>query len=485
MSANGFLRKIKKLEKKENICIILILILAFILNFYPHINYPYLFHVDEWYHVAIAKQISLGSDIDWYFGTNFNIGIEGAWHTMLAFIYSIYNLSIPQWIFLPTMFFIIAIINIYFFVSKLYGKKEALISSFLVALTPTDITIGGPVFLIPLNLSLIFIPLALIFAFKFTRLKDHYHYIILFIITSFLLYSHPPSAIVLIIILGFYFLLNLISKNAQCKKHALLLFFVLLFSLLISIPNYLYYIQSQGFESVSFDFPILPDKILFLFGFISTFFFVVGFYFKSKSKEKETWAILFTCLVLLFIIVIFSLFEVNYLLPHQRAYLPLFLFMSIIAAVGYLKVLDLKKYIGKYSVLILVIFLATAGVLAIKQNLETDYYRIIDEHDYENFIWIKENTESNSIVLLDPIKARALVPIAERRVYAVMPFGPTEEQLGLVMKANQFLKENCKNTSFLIENNIDIVYTEHMCENANLIAIHEDTYLFKRVESYK
>jgi 4-amino-4-deoxy-L-arabinose transferase-like glycosyltransferase len=485
MSAIGFIKQIKKLEKKENICIILILIFAFILNFYPHINYPYFFHVDEWYHVAIAKQITLNSEIDWYFGTNFSIGIEGAWHTMLSFIYSIYKLSIPQWIFLPTIFFIIAIIIIYFFVSKLYGKKEALISSFLVALTPTDITIGGPVFLIPLNLSLIFIPLALIFAFKLTRLKDHYNYIILFIITSFLLYSHPPTAVVLIIILGFYFLLNLIAKNTKCKKHALTLFFVLLFSLLISIPNYLNDLQSEGFESISFDFPIFPDKIIFLFGIIPTFFFVVGFYFKSKSKEKETWSIFYTCLFLLLIIVIFSLFEVNYLLPHQRAYIPLFLFMSIIAAIGYLKILDFKKYIGKYSVLILVIFLATSGLLGINRNMETNYYRIIDDYDYENFIWIKENTESDSIVISDPIIARALVPVAERRVYAVMPFGPTEEQMDLVMEANRFLNENCSNTSFLIENNINIIYTKNSCENANLIELREDIYIFKNLYLYK
>ena len=76
----------------------------------------------------------------------------------------------------------------------------------------------------------------------------------------------------------------------------------------------------------------------------------------------------------------------------------------------------------------------------------------------------------------DPWIARALAPIAERRVFAVMPFGPVEEQLELVQNAYNFFDENCTNTTFLINNNITVVYTTGNCENEDLIQMRENIY---------
>ncbi|MCK5030513.1 MAG: glycosyltransferase family 39 protein, partial [Thermoplasmatales archaeon] len=224
MSIDRILERAKSVKQKGIIWLIPILVLACLLTFYPHLNYPHLLHVDEWFHIAQAKQIILSSDIDWYIGETFALGIEPAWHTFLASIYFLFKPSIAQWSYLPTILHTLAVLSVYYFVSKLYSKKEALISALLIALIPSNFTIGGPVFLIPINLSLIFIPLALLFAFRLTKIKTVYNYLLLFATTTFVLYAHPPTAVALLTILGFYFLLNIFSKNNECRQKAKFLF---------------------------------------------------------------------------------------------------------------------------------------------------------------------------------------------------------------------------------------------------------------------
>jgi len=314
MSIDRILERTKNLKKKEIIWLIPILILACLLTFYPHLNYPYLLHVDEWYHVAQAKQVVLGSDINWYTGETFALGLEQAWHTFLASIYILFKPSIAQWSYLPTILHTLAVLSVYYFVSKLYSKKEALISALLIALIPSNVTMGGPVFLIPINLSLIFIPLALLFAFRLTKIKTFYNYLLFFAILTFILYAHPPIAVVLLTILGFYFLLNIFSKNNECRQKAKFLFITMLFSIIISLPNYIPEIQKRGVESVTFDFWVHLQGIPLIYGILPTIFFIIGFYFFTKTEKKETWCLLLTSIVL--VLNVFSLHKIWLKLYH-------------------------------------------------------------------------------------------------------------------------------------------------------------------------
>jgi hypothetical protein len=467
--------------KYLELCLLIpILIIAIILNFYHHIDYSYFFHVDEWFHISWAKQAAMGLSVDWYIGESFQLSLERGWHGFLSLIYLIFKPTVTQWIYLPTILHVLAVSSVYAFVSKLYGKNEGLISAFLIAVLPTNVTIGGPVFLIPVNLGLIFIPMALVFAFKLTKLKDFYNYIILFLITVFLFYSHPPTAVVLLTILSFYTLLNVFSKNEECKKRGKFLLYTIILTVLASFPNYIGELQRKGLSSVSFDFWVLIKEIPLVYGLIPTFFFILGFYLKTKSDDKKTWALLISSIFLLFNIVIFTRLGLNFILPYQRTFVPLFLLMSVIASVGFIKVLKIKQPFKKIGIVLLIILLVSTGIISINNNLNSSYYKIIDDVDYDNFIWIKENTEEDAWVVCDPWLARALAPVAERVVYAVMPFGPNEKYLNLVNNANVFLNNGCSNTSFLINNNISVIYTRgYIVSNPYLFKVKEDIYFLK------
>ena len=59
-----------------------------------------------------------------------------------------------------------------------------------------------------------------------------------------------------------------------------------------------------------------------------------------------------------------------------------------------------------------------------------------------------------------------------------MPFGPVEKDLLRVANATGFLNSNCTNTTFLIDNNISVVYTRGPCDNPLLIEVEENIYFF-------
>ncbi|MBL7206666.1 MAG: hypothetical protein ISS36_03650 [Candidatus Aenigmarchaeota archaeon] len=475
---------LRNIENKKSFLLITIIFLAVFLTYYPHIDYPYPLHVDEWFHIANVKMLALNEEIDWYSGEIIRTDLEIGWHGALLLI-GIFNLSVNQWTLVPSFLHVLAILSVFYFILNFFGKNQALISAFLIALIPSSVRFGGPVFLVPINIGLIFIPLALVFAFELTLLRRFYNLLALFLITTFLLYAHPPTAIVLLIILGFYFILNLVSKEEFCKRKARDLFLTILLSGLISFPNYIHYIQLKGLESIKFDFWLYMKDIFGIYGIIPTIFFFVGFYLLTTIQGKKIWSLLLTTLLLLLNIVLFSRYGLNWLVSYQKIYIPLFLLMSIIASFGLSKLIEIKKPFKSFGLILLLFALLLTGVFAVQSNMETTYYYLIDNEDYESFLWIGENTTTDALILINPMKARALPPVAERRVYATIPFGPDEERLSIAHEANDFLNNRCTDTVFLIERNISIIYSPLGCDNPDLLELENGIYLLKNLSHSK
>ena len=419
----------------------LIAFLAFCLTFYPHLNYKYPFHVDEWFHITEAKMIVLSAEKNWFDSNPFKISMEPAWHFLLASI-QLLNLEANQWIIFPAILHSIAVLSAYACTVRLFGRKQALIASLLIALLPTNATMGGPAYLIPVNLSLIFIPIAI-------RSTYEKKYAIAFSTLLFPLLSHPPSAVVLIIYLSFHFL------ETRDKNIVLLV----AIALALSMPNY-YNELKRGAEAVKFDFWLTLKQLPYLYGYLQTAFFVAGFYLIMKSKYKP---LAYTSLLLIALIVLYARFNQSYLIPYIRIYVPLMLFMSIIASYS----------MAKIPKIFLTLSITLILILSVKSTLEQKHYTLISEREYKDFLWIRHNLSGKA--LLDPWKARAFPFIAEREVYAVMPFGPVEKELKKVDEARVFLAENCTDKQFLIENNISIIYTDKPC---NLTKVKENIYYF-------
>ena len=101
---------------------------------------------------------------------------------------------------------------------------------------------------------------------------------------------------------------------------------------------------------------------------------------------------------------------------------------------------------------------------------------MIDEQDYEAFVWIKENVgEGYEKAILDPWKATAFTAITGKKVYGRTQRYPGER----AKRASVFLEERCQDTEFLRENDITIVYYLFDCDNPDLIELRPHVYILK------
>ena len=104
---------------------------------------------------------------------------------------------------------------------------------------------------------------------------------------------------------------------------------------------------------------------------------------------------------------------------------------------------------------------------------------MIDETDYEAFVWIKNNIDTgHQKAVLDPWKATAFTAITEKYVYTRIHTSPQP----IDNQAYEFLRGGCNDTSFLLENEISIVYTRinnvvFTPDNPDLVEIRENVYL--------
>ncbi|VVB60280.1 Uncharacterised protein [uncultured archaeon] len=436
-----------------------ILILAAFTAYIPHIGYPYPLHVDEWFHITVAEEVIHNNAVDLYSGQPFRLGMERAWHLMLAGIFLIFP-PLKVYPFLVAALFILATLSVYTF-AKRYGERIALIAAFLTALIPSNVTIGGPSLLVPVNLSLIFTPLALKFAFD-----KKPNLLVVFLCTLFLLYAHPPSAMVLLILLGTYALLNVKEDKTRAKS----LFITIFAAVIASVPNYAGRIAEKGMESATFSFWLFVEQTPLLFGYITTVFFIAGFYMLTRTKEKENWALIIALLFLLIDIFVYTRISTSFFVPYVRVFIPMMFIMSVIAAYALAKV---------KSNILLGVILAAILALSLQHNYETPYYHMINETEYSDMVWINENLDKNAIILADPWKARPIPTITGMRVFTVLPFGPDSKELEQNQKAIDFFRNNCTDTQFLKDNNISVIYAPVECNNQDLKRVHNNTYILE------
>jgi hypothetical protein len=138
-----------------------------------------------------------------------------------------------------------------------------------------------------------------------------------------------------------------------------------------------------------------------------------------------------------------------------------------------LKCAFLTRNVGNILCLVLV-GLTLAACIPLRQSIP--YYHMIDEEDYQAFVWIEANVDDNyGKAILDPWKATAFSAITMKQVYTRIHTAPTVTDY----EAYAFLGQGCEDTAFLRENGISVVYTRDECRNPDLVEVRENVYLLK------
>src|SRR6266480_2904666 len=106
----------KKLDSVTIFLLAVILAIAAVLTYYPHLNYPFPLHVDEWFHIAEAQNIAVTHALPHYdiylSRPPIATDVENGYHVLLAAIFIAFKPTITQWVYLPSVLQILAVLSV-------------------------------------------------------------------------------------------------------------------------------------------------------------------------------------------------------------------------------------------------------------------------------------------------------------------------------------------------------------------------------------
>jgi hypothetical protein len=311
---------------------------------------------------------------------------------------------------------------------------------------------------------------------------------VLFAFTCFLLTIHAPSAICLVIVLIPYILLNLKGNF----KHSLGMIIALAVPFLAPFPWILANLKSTGQTLLTpqalatyVDFPRLIKS----YGYLPIGLCILGVLVLALRSGKKNYGLILGLLAMLAMLVMFFTFHYGIPIVYERGLMFTMLMVGIMAGAGLMAVKNLAewltikngifyhvvRYLGWFCCLVLV---GITLFISIPDRQNISYYHMINDEDYQAFVWIKANVgEGYDRAILDPWKATPFTAITGKKVYTRIHSFPQP----IDEEARRFLEGGCSDTAFLKKNGISIVYTEGECRNPDLTQVNKNIYLLKEV----
>ena len=471
--------------------LVLILVFAFFMVYVPHLNYAYPLHIDEWYHYGWSQALTDAQTLT--FAEPF-LGEVPAWdhdevgfHILLSALRSLTGLPwITLFLLFPGIIYVFTVLVIYTIGQRSgYGLEAA----FFAALIPTTVRFLGPAFVVPVSpgLFLFAVVLFLLHCHETTGRKV----IVLFLMLALLFLLHVPTAVLASLLCIIYGLLDLwaTSKRGIVRwRHALVLLGVVSLASLIGFGrNWSLTMETVAEIPKTMQSLPLVTSALSKYGLIPLAFCAVGFGSFAFSKDKKSWGLPLSFGTLLVIVYLYNYFQLGIQNLNDRTFLYLLLLAGILAGLGSMKIRTLvtrsshpNRMLVALPLLVIFLSMSAAGVLSVRSHFEEPYYHLITEKQYLDGLWIKENLAGYGTVLVEPRMAIAFSAVTGKPVYVTdVATLPWREQR--IFEAEDFLRGNSANTSWLLENDIDIVYTGLPVRNPDLTRVHDGVYVVPEV----
>jgi len=455
--------------------------------FIPNLNYPYPLHIDEWVHIAYSNSLLRAAAInhpDPFSGASGGgvvAMLESGFHILFGVFHRVSGIS---WInisrYFPGIMFAVAALSVYVLARRVGFGWEA---AFFTCLIPTTVGIMGPAFFVPVAMGLIFIPLSLFLVFYF---RTFWSYLVLFLFTLFMIITHATSAILLLLFLFPIVVLYLKSDI----KHSFILILVWAIPFLVTLPWTIDLIMSTARSLVVLKpLPAYHDlpRIMYVYGYIPVGLALLGVFVLVLKGGVKNYGLVFGLMTSSLMLATFYTLHYGDPAIYLRGILYVMLMLGIAAGAGLMAIknielpaeLGLPVIIRRIGYPICFALIIVILLTAIPTRKDIPYYLMIDKEDYEAFIWIRDNVdESHQMAVLNPWKATAFTALTEKYVHARTHTAPTPKD----KKALDFLNSGCKDTVFLNDNGISIVYNRSSCSNPDLVEVRKNVYLLKDQE---
>jgi hypothetical protein len=487
-------------KNKTVIILIIVLSLSFIMMFLPHLsnNYYLPFHVDEWIHWSYTRAIiEQGSTtfLDPYTGIGVISSPEIGFHLASACFHWISTSNLVTiFVFMPAILGVFLSLTA-FVIGQRSPRKFGLEAAFLVAFIPTTVRSLGPSFYTPSTLSLLF----LLFLIWLAQLKKTQSTLLIpvFIFSIFLI--HPVTALAGVGILLVYAIFLLIEKEYRFALYigvltVLPFILVVLFTkrwnniidwFLTSVSGQQYLIQFN-LPNISISFTDL--------GLLTWVFLIIGVILVFIREKALLRTLSISLIAFIIVIGLYDKFSYGFPSIYERMFLYLFLLVVFIAGYGLYETrqafTDLmqkkrfkpfKKRIKSINILLPVTLCIVILLIAVPAHLNTPYYQMINEQEYENFTWIhdhiddyRDTNHSYNRAAVDPFKASPFSAVTG--IYTISSIMNPLYGYELNGKMHTFLKEKCTDTSFLDTYKLSVIYGEVL--NTNLTKIHDQVYIY-------
>ncbi|MBN2074612.1 MAG: hypothetical protein JW762_03585 [Dehalococcoidales bacterium] len=472
-----------KVEKSALFLIPIIALVCFI-ALIPNLDYPYPVHIDEWVHISYSNALLRAGDINYTdpFSATAGKGIVGTlevgFHILNGIFYKISGLSwvdIVRW--LPPIIFAFTALSAYVLARREgFGWEAALFA----CLVPTTVGIMGPAFFIPMAFCLPLFPLALFLIFNYRTL---WSYLLLAVFVCFMIITHATSAVCFILIIIPCVLLYLWKE----PKHGLILLLMGIVPFLVTLP-WTWSTISNTAKSLLVQQPLptnhdLP-RILKIYGWIPFGVGLLGTFWLAFKGGIKNYSLVLGLLILVAMLAVFFTLHYGVDLIYLRGIIFTLLILGIIAGAGLMAIRNLKlpdsvpipELARRVGYLLALALVVATLVIAIPSRMDTGYYHMIEEEDYDTFVWIRDNIGNNhQKAILDPWKATPFTAITEKYTFTRIHMGPDE----ISKIATDFLLSGCTDTNFLREHGITLVYTQEACNNPDLKEVHQWVYVLE------
>jgi hypothetical protein len=482
---------------------------AFYTSLIPRLDYSYPLHTDEWTHFAEARTIATEGTIPFFDPvtgedradpiteeTRSSPHFEVGYHLFLAEFQLLTGLPwLDIFRYLPSAVFALAALSAYIFGNRRgFGLEAALFAS----LVPTTVRFLGPAFAVPVALGLFFVPLVLFLVSDFWASKGLP--MLLLLLLSFLFIAHVPTAVFASLIIAVYGLFQTLrralSRRPMRRRALAHLAMVLAAVALSSLPLLAYnnwLVGEAAAESLPQDLLVAPGGIIPRLGYIPYPLFVLGLALLARSGRRTDRALLVITVLVASYAFLHYEFGVGNAALYSRSILYLSLLLLLIAGLatsrvrGWLATLLSPRWAGGASFaaagLVLGAFMLPSLGLSLESRYDEQYYRRINDTEYEDFVWMRDNLCSGyERALMDPQFGRAFAAISGRYAYAAIPTTAAPVRPTQVDEAKLVLRDGVPDADWLREHGVSIVYSTRRVENPELVQVHDRVYVLPESE---
>ena len=489
------------IKNKKFLMLVGILLFTAFMTFLPHLsNNCFLpFHVDEWIHWSYSGAVMGSGSTTFtnpYTGMGNIASPEIGFHLATSCIKWLSGSNLLTiFLFMPTIIGIFVSLTA-FNIGERSKRKFGLESAFLVGFIPTTIRFLGPSFYVAVTLGL----LLLIFIVWAGQLKKIQGALLMTICIWLMFIVHPPTALAGIIIMLIFPVFLAMEKEYKIAILTGIFSLISVFSIVISyyfteIWDYYVemFLQATSGKEYLLGLPEIWVNFEYL-GILTWVLFIIGAYYSISIGKSLKRTLSFSSIAFIIIIGLYS--KLNYGVPiiYERTFLYLFLLVTLVAGVGLselrktVEIIAKKNTFKKFKQLSknsgYILTIAVCGsllLITVPVHAELPYYQLIDEKDYEAFIWIENNMDdyrdenhSYEKAAVHPFKASPFSAITG--LYTISSTMHPVYGYELHTDMEKFLNEKCVNTSFLEQHELSVIYGH--CDNAYSEEVYENVYLY-------